>query len=91
MKKTGATEQALLTNHKPKFNVSCRISEYTTLAMMLIIYCSSFVSFSGCLHIFLQMQLDRIEIEESLRSGWSNMSAPFIYNTLSPPQEQSCP
>uniref|UniRef100_A0A5K3F1N7 Uncharacterized protein n=1 Tax=Mesocestoides corti TaxID=53468 RepID=A0A5K3F1N7_MESCO len=49
MKKIGATEQALLTNHKPQ----SRPSESTTLATQFIIHCSSFVSVSGWLPVFL--------------------------------------
>uniref|UniRef100_A0A5K3F778 Uncharacterized protein n=1 Tax=Mesocestoides corti TaxID=53468 RepID=A0A5K3F778_MESCO len=53
MNKTGTTEDALLTNHKPEPQVRSLPSESTTLATPLIIYCSSFVSFSGWLVIFL--------------------------------------
>uniref|UniRef100_A0A5K3FYY7 Uncharacterized protein n=1 Tax=Mesocestoides corti TaxID=53468 RepID=A0A5K3FYY7_MESCO len=53
MNKTGTTEQALLTNHKPEPQVRRLPSESTTLATLLIIYCTSFVSFSGWQLIFL--------------------------------------
>uniref|UniRef100_A0A5K3FXF9 Frizzled/Smoothened transmembrane domain-containing protein n=1 Tax=Mesocestoides corti TaxID=53468 RepID=A0A5K3FXF9_MESCO len=53
MNNTGATEQALLTNHKPEPHVRSLPSQSTTLATPLIIYCTSFVSFSGWLLIFL--------------------------------------
>uniref|UniRef100_A0A5K3G5Q1 Ovule protein n=1 Tax=Mesocestoides corti TaxID=53468 RepID=A0A5K3G5Q1_MESCO len=52
-KKTGITEQALLTNHKPEPHLRRRPSESTTLDTPLKIYCSSFVSFSGWLPILL--------------------------------------
>uniref|UniRef100_A0A5K3FP42 Uncharacterized protein n=1 Tax=Mesocestoides corti TaxID=53468 RepID=A0A5K3FP42_MESCO len=48
-KKTGKTEQALLTNHEPESCVRRLPSEYTMLATPLIIYCTSVVSFSGWL------------------------------------------
>uniref|UniRef100_A0A5K3EUN1 Frizzled domain-containing protein n=1 Tax=Mesocestoides corti TaxID=53468 RepID=A0A5K3EUN1_MESCO len=51
--KTGTTEQALLTNHKPEPHVRRLPSESATLATPLIIYCSSVMSFSGWLLIFL--------------------------------------
>uniref|UniRef100_A0A5K3FLW2 Uncharacterized protein n=1 Tax=Mesocestoides corti TaxID=53468 RepID=A0A5K3FLW2_MESCO len=51
MNKTGTTEQALLTNHKPEQQVGHLPSESTTLATPLNMYSSS--SFSGWLHIFL--------------------------------------
>uniref|UniRef100_A0A5K3FSI8 Uncharacterized protein n=1 Tax=Mesocestoides corti TaxID=53468 RepID=A0A5K3FSI8_MESCO len=53
MKKTGATVRALLTNHEPEPHVRRLPSESTTLATPLIIYCSSFVSYSGWLLMFL--------------------------------------
>uniref|UniRef100_A0A5K3FI68 Uncharacterized protein n=1 Tax=Mesocestoides corti TaxID=53468 RepID=A0A5K3FI68_MESCO len=53
MKNTGTTEQALSTNHKPEPRVRRLPSESTTLATPPIIYCSSVVSFSGWLLIFL--------------------------------------
>uniref|UniRef100_A0A5K3FEB0 Phosphatidic acid phosphatase type 2/haloperoxidase domain-containing protein n=1 Tax=Mesocestoides corti TaxID=53468 RepID=A0A5K3FEB0_MESCO len=53
MKKIGATEQASLTNHNPEPNHRRSSTESTALATPLFIYCSSFVSFSGWLHIFL--------------------------------------
>uniref|UniRef100_A0A5K3F435 Uncharacterized protein n=1 Tax=Mesocestoides corti TaxID=53468 RepID=A0A5K3F435_MESCO len=51
--KTGTTEQALLTNHKPDPHVRRHPSESTTLATPLIIYYTSVVSYSGWLLIFL--------------------------------------
>uniref|UniRef100_A0A5K3ELB0 Transmembrane protein n=1 Tax=Mesocestoides corti TaxID=53468 RepID=A0A5K3ELB0_MESCO len=53
MKETGTTKEALLTNQKPEPRVSHLPSESATLATPLIIYCSSIVSFSGWLLIFL--------------------------------------
>uniref|UniRef100_A0A5K3FDT0 Gamma-secretase subunit PEN-2 n=1 Tax=Mesocestoides corti TaxID=53468 RepID=A0A5K3FDT0_MESCO len=53
MNKTGATEQALLTNYNPGPHVWRLPSESSTLATRLIIYCSSVVPFSGWLLIFL--------------------------------------
>uniref|UniRef100_A0A5K3F877 Uncharacterized protein n=1 Tax=Mesocestoides corti TaxID=53468 RepID=A0A5K3F877_MESCO len=52
MNKTGTTEQALLTIHKPEPHVRRCPSESTTLARPLIVYCTSFVSFSGWLVTF---------------------------------------
>uniref|UniRef100_A0A5K3FW89 Frizzled/Smoothened transmembrane domain-containing protein n=1 Tax=Mesocestoides corti TaxID=53468 RepID=A0A5K3FW89_MESCO len=43
----------LKTNQKPEPHLRCLPSESTTLATPLIIYCSSIVSFSGWLLIFL--------------------------------------
>uniref|UniRef100_A0A5K3FLU0 Spondin domain-containing protein n=1 Tax=Mesocestoides corti TaxID=53468 RepID=A0A5K3FLU0_MESCO len=51
-KKTGTTEQALLTNQKPEPRVRRLPSESTTLATPLIIYCISSMSFSGWLPSF---------------------------------------
>uniref|UniRef100_A0A5K3G4Y3 Ovule protein n=1 Tax=Mesocestoides corti TaxID=53468 RepID=A0A5K3G4Y3_MESCO len=51
-KKTGATEQALLTNQKPEPRVRPLPSESTTLATPLVIYCISTMSFSGWLPVF---------------------------------------
>uniref|UniRef100_A0A5K3G148 Ovule protein n=1 Tax=Mesocestoides corti TaxID=53468 RepID=A0A5K3G148_MESCO len=51
--KTGTTGQALLTNHKPETHVRRFPYESTKLATPLIIYCSSFVPFSGWLLSFL--------------------------------------
>uniref|UniRef100_A0A5K3FS59 SRCR domain-containing protein n=1 Tax=Mesocestoides corti TaxID=53468 RepID=A0A5K3FS59_MESCO len=51
-KKTGTTDQALLTNHKPEPHVRRLPSESIRLATPLYIYCSSFVSFSGWLPVF---------------------------------------
>uniref|UniRef100_A0A5K3G3A3 Uncharacterized protein n=1 Tax=Mesocestoides corti TaxID=53468 RepID=A0A5K3G3A3_MESCO len=46
-KKTGSTEQALLTNHKPEPRVRRLPPESPTLATPLIIYCITSMSFSG--------------------------------------------
>uniref|UniRef100_A0A5K3G042 Neur_chan_memb domain-containing protein n=1 Tax=Mesocestoides corti TaxID=53468 RepID=A0A5K3G042_MESCO len=51
--KTGTTEQALLTNHRPEPHVRRYPSESTTLATLLNIYCTSVVAFSGWLLLFL--------------------------------------
>uniref|UniRef100_A0A5K3FVT2 Uncharacterized protein n=1 Tax=Mesocestoides corti TaxID=53468 RepID=A0A5K3FVT2_MESCO len=51
-KKTGTTEQALLTNQKPDTRVRRLPSESTTLATPLVIYCISSMSFSGWLPSF---------------------------------------
>uniref|UniRef100_A0A5K3F5K8 Ovule protein n=1 Tax=Mesocestoides corti TaxID=53468 RepID=A0A5K3F5K8_MESCO len=53
MKKVGSTEQALLTNQKPEPCVKRSSSESISESTTLIVYCISFVSFSGWLHIFL--------------------------------------
>uniref|UniRef100_A0A5K3F6M8 Frizzled/Smoothened transmembrane domain-containing protein n=1 Tax=Mesocestoides corti TaxID=53468 RepID=A0A5K3F6M8_MESCO len=53
MNKTGTTEQASLTNHKTEPHVRHLPSESTTLATPLIIYYTSFVSFTGWLLIIL--------------------------------------
>uniref|UniRef100_A0A5K3EI36 Ovule protein n=1 Tax=Mesocestoides corti TaxID=53468 RepID=A0A5K3EI36_MESCO len=58
MKKPSTTEQAALTNHKPAPQVRRLPSESTTLATPLNIYCSSFVSFSGWLPIYLACHWD---------------------------------
>uniref|UniRef100_A0A5K3FWT9 Uncharacterized protein n=1 Tax=Mesocestoides corti TaxID=53468 RepID=A0A5K3FWT9_MESCO len=47
MNKTRTTEQALLTNQKPESHFRRLLSESTTLATPLNIYCSSFMSFSS--------------------------------------------
>uniref|UniRef100_A0A5K3FC54 Uncharacterized protein n=1 Tax=Mesocestoides corti TaxID=53468 RepID=A0A5K3FC54_MESCO len=52
--KAGTTKQALLTNQKPEPRVRRLPSESTTLAPPPILYCSSVVSFSGWLLIFLE-------------------------------------
>uniref|UniRef100_A0A5K3G682 Uncharacterized protein n=1 Tax=Mesocestoides corti TaxID=53468 RepID=A0A5K3G682_MESCO len=52
-KKIGTAEQALLTNHKTEPQVRRLPCESTTLATPFIIYCTSFVSISGWLLIFL--------------------------------------
>uniref|UniRef100_A0A5K3F5H2 Uncharacterized protein n=1 Tax=Mesocestoides corti TaxID=53468 RepID=A0A5K3F5H2_MESCO len=52
-KNTATTEQALLTNHMPEPQVRRLPSESATLATPLLIYCTSFVSFSGWQLIFL--------------------------------------
>uniref|UniRef100_A0A5K3EWL1 Glycoprotein N n=1 Tax=Mesocestoides corti TaxID=53468 RepID=A0A5K3EWL1_MESCO len=66
--KTGTTGQASLTNHKPESP-----SESTTLATPLIIYCTSFVSFSGWLLIFLacHYNAERHRIVCALRRRYS--------------------
>uniref|UniRef100_A0A5K3G2W5 Ovule protein n=1 Tax=Mesocestoides corti TaxID=53468 RepID=A0A5K3G2W5_MESCO len=52
-KNIGTTEQALLTNQKLESHVRRLPSESTTLGSPLIIYCTSVVSFSNWLLIFL--------------------------------------
>uniref|UniRef100_A0A5K3FFB0 Optic atrophy 3 protein homolog n=1 Tax=Mesocestoides corti TaxID=53468 RepID=A0A5K3FFB0_MESCO len=52
-KNTGTTEQDLLTNQKPEPHVRRLLSESATLATPLIICCTSVVSLSGWLLIFL--------------------------------------
>uniref|UniRef100_A0A5K3EVW2 Uncharacterized protein n=1 Tax=Mesocestoides corti TaxID=53468 RepID=A0A5K3EVW2_MESCO len=56
MNMTGASDKALLTNHEPEPHVRRLPSESTTLATPLIIYCTSFVSSSGWLPLFLACQ-----------------------------------
>uniref|UniRef100_A0A5K3FJW9 Ovule protein n=1 Tax=Mesocestoides corti TaxID=53468 RepID=A0A5K3FJW9_MESCO len=51
-KRTGTTEQGLLTNQKPEPRVRRLPSESTALATPLIICCISSVSFSGWLPSF---------------------------------------
>uniref|UniRef100_A0A5K3FVJ2 Uncharacterized protein n=1 Tax=Mesocestoides corti TaxID=53468 RepID=A0A5K3FVJ2_MESCO len=51
-KKTGTTEQALLTNQKPEPRVRRLPSESTAPATPFIIYCISSISFSGWLPCF---------------------------------------
>uniref|UniRef100_A0A5K3FKK0 Uncharacterized protein n=1 Tax=Mesocestoides corti TaxID=53468 RepID=A0A5K3FKK0_MESCO len=53
MKKTSTTEQTLLTNQKPETQVGRYPPESTRLATPPTIYCSSFMSLSGWLLIFL--------------------------------------
>uniref|UniRef100_A0A5K3G039 Transmembrane protein n=1 Tax=Mesocestoides corti TaxID=53468 RepID=A0A5K3G039_MESCO len=74
MKKTCTTEQALLNNHKTEQHFRNRPSESTTLATPLIIYCTSFVSFSGLLLIFLACYW-YAGTQDWLRPVWSKMSA----------------
>uniref|UniRef100_A0A5K3F8Z2 Ovule protein n=1 Tax=Mesocestoides corti TaxID=53468 RepID=A0A5K3F8Z2_MESCO len=53
LKNTGTTYQALLTSNKAEPYVRHRPFGSTKPATPLIVNCSSFESFSGCLHIFL--------------------------------------
>uniref|UniRef100_A0A5K3EK59 Ovule protein n=1 Tax=Mesocestoides corti TaxID=53468 RepID=A0A5K3EK59_MESCO len=53
MKEAGITEKPFISNYKLEPHVWPHPSESTTLATSLIIYCSSFESFSGWLLIFL--------------------------------------
>uniref|UniRef100_A0A5K3FP98 Ovule protein n=1 Tax=Mesocestoides corti TaxID=53468 RepID=A0A5K3FP98_MESCO len=53
VKKTGTTEQAVLTNQKLEPHVGRRPFESTTLATPLILYCFLFVSVNGWLQSFL--------------------------------------
>uniref|UniRef100_A0A5K3F322 Uncharacterized protein n=1 Tax=Mesocestoides corti TaxID=53468 RepID=A0A5K3F322_MESCO len=53
MKKTGTTEQALLTNYELEPIAKRRPYESATLAAPIITYPFSYVSTSGWLHIFL--------------------------------------
>uniref|UniRef100_A0A5K3G1N3 Ovule protein n=1 Tax=Mesocestoides corti TaxID=53468 RepID=A0A5K3G1N3_MESCO len=70
-KKTGTTEQALLTNQKPEPHVRCLPSESTTLATPLIIYCTSVVDCLPFPHA-IGSQRDTVLAE----ARWPNMSAP---------------
>uniref|UniRef100_A0A5K3EQF7 G_PROTEIN_RECEP_F1_2 domain-containing protein n=1 Tax=Mesocestoides corti TaxID=53468 RepID=A0A5K3EQF7_MESCO len=47
------TEQALLTNHKTRQYIRRFPSEFTTLAVLFLIYCSSSILVYGWLQIFL--------------------------------------
>ncbi|VDD76469.1 unnamed protein product [Mesocestoides corti] len=89
IKEAGKTDQALLTNHKPEPHVGASPSEFMTLATPLIVVCSSVVSFSGWLLIFLVCHW-HTETETRLKPGWSNVSShTHRYTPL--PQEESCP
>uniref|UniRef100_A0A5K3FTT2 Movement protein n=1 Tax=Mesocestoides corti TaxID=53468 RepID=A0A5K3FTT2_MESCO len=87
-KKTGTTEQALLTNQKPEPHVRHLPFESATLATPLIIYCTSAVSFLGWLLIFLACHWNT----EGHRIGCGQVvqyvCAPIRrHTTLLPPQQ----
>uniref|UniRef100_A0A5K3FKT4 Protein S-acyltransferase n=1 Tax=Mesocestoides corti TaxID=53468 RepID=A0A5K3FKT4_MESCO len=90
MMKTCTREQALLTNQRPQPHVGRRLSESTTLATSLIVYCSSIVSFFAWLHIYLACNW-KAETQDWLRSAWSDMSVPSGVTSLPPNQEGSFP
>uniref|UniRef100_A0A5K3FSB6 Uncharacterized protein n=1 Tax=Mesocestoides corti TaxID=53468 RepID=A0A5K3FSB6_MESCO len=61
----GTSEQDLLINHKPETHFRHRPSDSITLATLLIIYCSSFMS----VFIWLYMPLERKKTQDWLRPG----------------------